>query len=381
MTVTDPYLEVIAHRHDYARSWKERTGGKVVGYFCTYVPEELIYATGALPVRILGSHEPQDLTDRHISATGWCAYCRDCLAQGLQGRYDYLDGVVNAYSCFHIRQTYFSWTKHVPTGFTYQLYVPNSIHLASARACFESEVRDFAGSLEAWLGRKISSAALERAVDIYNADRRLLRQIYELRRGERQAMTGAQAMAMVLSSQLMDKEEHVRLVGDTLQAATTGGDTLPGDHPRILLMGSENDDLELVRLIESLGCAVVVDEHCTGSRYFWQEVPRYIGADLPAAIAHRYLERPPCPHKDVSTPQRRRLSHLLELARDYRVQGVIIIRQLFCDTYAYEVPVVQSAFRDLGIPSLVLEVEFTLPAGQFRTRIEAFLETLRQGLD
>ena len=70
------------NRHDYALEWKERTGGKVMGYFCTYVPEEILYAADILPVRILGSHEPQDVTEPHIFAM-FCPFCRDCLAQGL----------------------------------------------------------------------------------------------------------------------------------------------------------------------------------------------------------------------------------------------------------------------------------------------------------
>ena len=53
-------------RHEYAKAWKQRTGEKVVGYLCTYVPEEIIYAAGILPVRILGSHEPQGLTEPYI---------------------------------------------------------------------------------------------------------------------------------------------------------------------------------------------------------------------------------------------------------------------------------------------------------------------------
>ena len=71
----------------------QRTGGKVIGYFCTYVPEEILHAAGVLPVRILGSHEPQDVTEPHIFGM-YCPFCRDCLAQGLQGRYDYLDGIM-----------------------------------------------------------------------------------------------------------------------------------------------------------------------------------------------------------------------------------------------------------------------------------------------
>jgi len=66
-------------RAEYARQWKQRTGGKVIGYFCTYAPEELMYAAGILPVRILGSHEVQDVTESHIFGM-FCPFCRDCLA-------------------------------------------------------------------------------------------------------------------------------------------------------------------------------------------------------------------------------------------------------------------------------------------------------------
>ncbi|MFQ5827312.1 MAG: 2-hydroxyacyl-CoA dehydratase, partial [Dehalococcoidia bacterium] len=97
------FEEVAKSRHDYAREWKARTGGKVLGYFCTYVPEEIVYAAGVLPVRILGSHEPQDVTEPYLYG-GFCPFCRDCLAQGLLGRYDYVDGVAIARSCVHIYQ-------------------------------------------------------------------------------------------------------------------------------------------------------------------------------------------------------------------------------------------------------------------------------------
>jgi benzoyl-CoA reductase subunit C len=76
----DKFAEIHKGRHDYARAWKERTGGKVMGTFCTYVPEEILYAAGVLPVRILGSHEPQDVTEPHIFGM-YCPFCRDCLAQ------------------------------------------------------------------------------------------------------------------------------------------------------------------------------------------------------------------------------------------------------------------------------------------------------------
>ena len=52
------FARVRERRHDEARAWKERTGGKVIGLFCCDVPEEIIHAAGMLPVRLLGEHEP-----------------------------------------------------------------------------------------------------------------------------------------------------------------------------------------------------------------------------------------------------------------------------------------------------------------------------------
>ncbi|HLG93869.1 MAG TPA: 2-hydroxyacyl-CoA dehydratase, partial [candidate division Zixibacteria bacterium] len=80
----DAFRRWSKERHTYAKEWKQRTGRKVLGYFCTYVPEEILHAAGVLPVRILGSHEPSDLTEPHIFGGMFCPFSRDCLAQGLK---------------------------------------------------------------------------------------------------------------------------------------------------------------------------------------------------------------------------------------------------------------------------------------------------------
>ncbi|MFQ5852273.1 MAG: 2-hydroxyacyl-CoA dehydratase, partial [Candidatus Binatia bacterium] len=111
--MVEKFREWYEERHAYAKQWKERTGGKVIGTFCTYVPEEILAAANMLPARILGSHEPQDVTEPHIFGM-FCPFCRDALAQGLKGRFNYLDGVVLAHSCIHFRQTFNSWRIHLP---------------------------------------------------------------------------------------------------------------------------------------------------------------------------------------------------------------------------------------------------------------------------
>lgn len=359
-------------RHDYAKEWKEKTGGKVLGYFCTYVPEEILYAAGVLPVRILGSHEPQDVTEPHIFGM-FCPFSRDCLAQGLKGRYNYLDGIMIAQSCLHIRQAFTSWQKHIPVEFSYYLYMPHTVQSLRAYPYLRGELVDFKKSVENWTGKTITDQELDRATEVYNTNRRLMREIYELRKADRPPLTGEEAMQMVVSSQVTDKEEHN---GELKRAL----DRLPQRNPerepgiRLMIMGSEDDDTRFMNMVESLGATFVIDEHCTGTRYFWNEViPQ---EDRLSAIAARYIERPPCPSKDW--PERTRLPHILKLAQDYRAQGAFLIQQKFCDPHELDIPTINSYLKSHGIPSLFLEFDITVPYGQFRTRVEAFLEMLRQ---
>ncbi|MBI4287856.1 MAG: 2-hydroxyacyl-CoA dehydratase [Chloroflexi bacterium] len=362
------FQQLVENRHQYAREWKQRTGGRVLGYFCTYVPEELVYAAGALPVRVLGSHEPQDVTERYIGSM-YCPFARDVLAQGLQGRYDYLDGVAIAAPCVHMRVAYSSWESHVPTPYKYYVNMPGKVQAPEAKAYLAGELALFKKSLEAWVGHPIRNEDLDRSIGVYNTSRHLLRQLYDLRRKPRPPVSGADAMAIVLSSMLMDKAEHNRLLERVIKELPQEG---ARDGIRLMLIGSENDDIDMVRLTESLGGLVVVDEHCTGSRYFWNEVAP--DSDRLAAIAARYVDRPPCPIKDYES--RRRWPHIESLARDYGVQGAILLQQKFCDPHEFDIPPLMAMLRErLNIPCLLLETDVTIPAGQFRTRIEAFLET------
>jgi len=103
----EKFEEIYKNRHQYAKDWKAKTGGKVLGYFYPYIPEEIVYAAGALPVRIMGSHEPEDVSFDHLYSM-YCPFARDTLAQGLKGRYDYLDGIASADVCMHMNQV-FDW--------------------------------------------------------------------------------------------------------------------------------------------------------------------------------------------------------------------------------------------------------------------------------
>jgi len=368
----EKFKEWYQKRHEYAQEWKNKTGGKVVGYFCTYVPEEILYAAGVLPVRILGSHEPQDVTEPHIFGM-YCPFCRDCLAQGLKGRYDYLNGIMIAQSCLHIRQTFTSWKLHIPIDFSYYLPMPNNVQSKRALPYLTGELRALKEALEKWTGKAITDEDLNRGIEIMNKSRKLTRDLYELRKQPNPALTGLEAMYAVVASQMVDKKDY----NETLQGILEKLPQRPVEKDskiRLMILGSEDDDTEFLQMVESLGAIFVVDDHCTGSRYFWNEVTP--NQNPLEAIASRYVERVPCPSKDW--PERTRMEHIKKLAQDWEVQGAIVIQQKFCDPHELDIPATIESLKQIGIPAQFLEFDVTVPVGQFKTRVEAFLEMLRE---
>ena len=373
----EKFQEWYEKRHEYQKEYKERTGKKVVGYFCTYAPEEIFYAFDVLPVRILGSHEPTDLTEPHIFGM-FCPFCRDVLAQGLKGKYDYLDGIMISQSCLHLRQAFTSWELHKNPGWSYYLPMPSHVQSERSIPFLVEEYKLLIEKLEELTGKKITDDDLRRGIQIMNKSRRIMKDIYEFRKQPNPPITGAEAMYMACAWFFTYKQEFTEVaekVKEELKTRTLNRD--PGK--RIMLIGSENDDIEYIKMIETLGeresvgCTVVIEEHCTTTRSFWDEVDESIEDPL-RAIAERYVKRTPCPSKDW--PDRSRLNKILGFAKDYNVDGAIVIQQKFCDPHECDIPFVRKHLESNGIPTYFLEFDVTVPAGPFAIRTEAFLETL-----
>jgi len=375
MGAIEKFKEIYEKRGDYIRDWKSRhPEGKVMGIFCTYVPEEIAYAAGVLTTRALGSHEIEDETAPYLFGS-FCPFCRDVLAQGLKGRAEYYDGICDANCCMHLLQAFEAWHLHVnPQPKIFRFDSAGTMQNKFAKDFTKGELECFKEDMEGWVGRKITDKDLKNAIDIFNENRRMMREIYELRKADKPPITGLESMYMVVSGQLMDKKEHNELLRHALKELKGRKlDRDPGT--RLMIVGSENDDVEFISMIESkmqLPATVVIDEMCTGTRAFWQDVPP--GEDLMEAMAERYSLRTPCPAKDW--PNVQRFDTVLKFAKDWNVAGVLTIQQKFCDPHELDIPRLREYLQNNGIPTYFLELDVTVPIGQFSTRIEAFIESL-----
>ena len=367
----DQFKEWYEKRHDYARAWKARTGGQVVATMCTYTPEEILIAANMLPVRVLGAHEPQNVTEPHIFGM-FCPFCRDSLAQGLLGRYDYCEGVTLTQSCIQYRQTFNSWRTHVPTvKWDYYLPMPNEVQSRFAKAQHYAEIKKFRGYMEGVIGKPITDAELKAGVEVVNENRRLLRELFEYRKETNPRVTGVEALYASLTAQFVDKAEHNKELKRVLAELPKRKNDRP-EGIRFMTIGSENDDVSFMAMVESVGSTIVIDDQCSGTRYFWnQSKPE---GDVIKAIADRYCDRPACPTQDY--PNHTRFDHVLKLAQDYNAKAAVFLQQKFCDPHEGDYPDLKRHLEANGIPTLFLEFDITNPLGPFRIRIEAFLETL-----
>jgi bzd-type benzoyl-CoA reductase N subunit len=350
-------------------------GKKVFGWLCTYVPEEIIHAAGALPIRITGYSKEMELEDGtaylYINS---CSFSRSCLQLGLKGEYDFLDGVAGGSTCDGARRLFDLWRNYIDTPFYHVLTVPRK-YTQSAHELYHSQIVQFKVHLEEFLGIQITDESLYRSIGVYNESRDLLKRLYELRKLDNPPITGTETMEVLNACFRMPKE----LFNEWLSSLLDGldmSDSANKSRARLMLVGSAITNPELIGSIEDLGGLIVTDELCTGTRYWSDPVVLDKNSTPVEAISRRYLNNFPCARM---FPSDERFNRILDLARDFRVDGVIsqIIR--YCVPYAHDLPLLTERLKANGIPTLALDVEYgTSGSGQIRTRVQAFLEMLEE---
>lgn len=366
----------VLERHRRIREMK--TGGrKIIGYFCSYTPEELILAAGMHPVRILT--DPTEQTgpvDGHLQSFA-CAFARSCLDQLARGRFDYLDGIVFPCTCDSLRAVSEIVRSEKKEGFFYHfLNMPLRLDGDPAMVFYRRELELLYGALAGFAGRPADLESVRDAIDLTNANRELLKKIWDSRKGPPR-LTGEDCLGIVNAAVVMDRRE-LRGNLEKICAALAEESGASGPGPvRLMVVGSVIDNPHLMGLIESAGARVVGDDLCTGSRYFTVPVSMAAGDNPLDALASRYLNRVPCPTKH---PVARRLEHINGIIDDFNIQGVVVVLQKFCESHAFDFPMIRDMVSGRGIPVILLEVEPAyLAEGQISTRIQAFVEMIGGG--
>ncbi len=347
-------------------------GRKVLGWTCTYVPEELIHAAGALPIRVTGYSQEKELEDGTAFLYGnTCSFSRSCLQMAIDGELDFLDGLVAGATCDGARRLYDQWTMFLGLPFSTMFTVPRKYDEAAC-ALYHSQLQQLKKKLETYLDVTVTDSALEKSIGIYNRSRELMKKLYDLRKLESPPVSGAEVMEIANASFRMPKETfngHMELL---LQDLAVSGKKHEG-RARIMLAGSIMTNPEFVRSIEDVGAVVVIDELCTTTRY-WSDPVVLDGSTPLTALGKRYLNNFPCARM---VPSDERFNRIIECIRSYNVDGVISQTIRYCVPYAHDLPLLIERLEAEGIPTLALDLEYgSSGSGQIRTRVQAFIEML-----
>ena len=363
--VTDPYT--------YCHKYKEETGKKIVGYTCSYTPEEIIYAAGALPFRLFGTNEGIHRADIHLQ-TYCCSLIRGVLEEGLSGRLDFLDGVVFPHTCDTIQRLSDIWRLNIPKQFHIDLVLPVKLNTASARQYLIDILERFKKDLEHALGAKITDAALADAIKIYNQIRTLMMRIYTLRAQKPEMISGRDLHSIIKAAMIMDRQLFLKTLTQIVaQLENAPAGKLKAGTKKLVLTGGICSHPDIYDIIENAGGVVVWDDLCTGSRYFEGILDEKVSPL--EAIAQRYLDRDICPAKHAGLTDRG--ESLIQMVRKHSADGVIFMLLKFCDPHAFDYPYIKEMLDRENIPCMLLDMEEQLPAGgQLQTRFETFIQIL-----
>ncbi len=356
----------------YALEWK-KGGGKVWGVLDSYVPEEVLMAAGILPWRIRGSRRPfPELAVQHRTAN--CnPYYNHVTQSVLEGELDFLDGIAatdweqDGTRCYDLLEY---WGKPSSGHILHVPYVKRDHDLAY----FVSEINNFINAVEKFSGSKVAESSLRRAAQQVNTVRSLLMRFYSLRQREHIPVSGSECLNICLASMTMSKEEFIPKMESLLPHLERRPTTKNSARPRLLVVSDFLDDGAFLDLIEAAGAVVAMDDLDTGSRYFWGAVDTD-SSDITTAIAHRYLNRVPCPRMDFYKEE---IDQAIAWTGDFKVDGVLLLYLPWCYSREFRIPLWTRRLKEAKIPLVAFEREYCLfhPA-QLKTRIEAFIETLQ----
>lgn len=359
-------------------------GRTMVGTYCVFVPEELIYATGARPVRLCaGAYESVEAGEDHLpdiacpmvkSEMGFAtlpvlSFYQDCDLVALPTSCDWKTKIGELMAEHHE---------------VHMLALPRIKELETSRQFWLEEVRRFKLALEKLTGVAINRKRLQHAIRRVQKAQLQVHRFHELRKHIPAVIHGRDALE-VLNAYFYDEvepwtealkalnEELERRIRDKVFVAKPSA-------ARLMLTGSPMvfPNWKVPSIIEELGAVLVTDEFCTSGRYLSDMVSVDEGSlnDMLHAIADRYMLPCSCPTFTTTTERRDRI---LQMVEDYRVEGVIYHTFKGCHPFDIEMKAIETLLQAKGIPMLKVETDYApQDVEQLRTRIEAFTETLKR---
>jgi benzoyl-CoA reductase/2-hydroxyglutaryl-CoA dehydratase subunit BcrC/BadD/HgdB len=361
----------------------KKAGKHIVGTFCVYVPEELILAVDGVSIGLcagadVGSEEAEKFIPRNT-----CALIKGFMGFKLAGLCPYVESadlIIGETTCDGKKKAYEIFEEI--TKKVYVMELPNK-KSDDGKVLWTNEVRRLAQKLCEVTGGEITLDKLKEAARIVNAKRRALQRLSDLRANEPVPISGLDAL---LINQISFYDDPVRfttkldeLCDELQERVKQGTGVVPKGTTRVLVSGSPMaiPNWKLHSIIESSGGIVVGEEACVGERNFRNLLEDFSSVD---EAIQKMADRSMGINCACFTPNDERLTDINDMASKLHAQGVIHYALQFCTPYLVEAYRAKSSVEAAGMPFLRIETDYSLEdAGQLKTRVEAFVEMIRDG--
>jgi benzoyl-CoA reductase/2-hydroxyglutaryl-CoA dehydratase subunit BcrC/BadD/HgdB len=356
-------------------------GGAVVGTFCLFVPEEVVFALDGVAVGLCAGADfsvpiaeaelPRNLCPLIKSFYGFklgkiCPY------------FESADVVVGETTCDGKKKAYELLGRIHPV---YVMEVPHKKDAAD-RELWRAELDKFVAAMEEQTGNKLTAENLAAAVKKVNAKRRAIKRVHELRWNDPTPISGKDALLIMQVSFYDDLDRFTQKtneVADELEKRVAAGEgVFDKGTPRLMISGTPMaiPNWKVHQIVETSGGAVVAEEMCTGFRYYKNTVAEDAETldDMKEALVDHYMGI----NCACFTPNQPRLDDIDYLYKNSHAQGIIHATLSFCTPYLVEQENVKRFAAERGEPMLAVETDYSDgDVGQLKTRVEAFLEQVR----
>jgi benzoyl-CoA reductase/2-hydroxyglutaryl-CoA dehydratase subunit BcrC/BadD/HgdB len=372
--------EYIENRPGQLMEAREK-GLKIIASFPgNYVPEEIIFAAGAIPICLIHAGSAENINAAQVQVPEvMCSFSRAQIGElSLKTNpfYSMIDMLIAPITCQHLKKTAEIWEYRTDIDL-FKLGVPSDSDIDFSLEYFIERLNTLKQRVEAVTGNKITDQKLHEAIGLYNRMRYLLRKISMMRRGTPLSISSSEFIFLNHASYYADPEFMVDFLEKTYKDLENTSRAQDTDNPRILLIGPNmayGDDT-IYRLVEQAGVEIAIEELCEGIRYYWSDIKT--DEDPIQSLAQGYLrDRLPCAFMRRSV--RKRFDFSMGLVNDFNISGVIWYELLGCETYDSESYFFEQKMREKGIPMLIIESDYgayDLP--RLRTRVEAFVEQIK----